>query len=176
MYVHLENIQFVLRILVQHMYDVVVRNGTEQYRTVFFISLFRKIQGVLKGMKRWGTKNERTDVQWGGWRTLRQLERWYEWKEEDVWLWCYTWKLFLVFLAHSLALLLSFFSKIHSFYCLILVACSFTSSNIQFMLEWPSNVYIHRYICYDILCIVLYFLLCCTSVAFFLYPHFQFHI
>lgn len=59
------------------------------------------------------------------------------------------------------------FLKTYSFYCL-LVACSFTSSNIQFMLEWPSNVYIHRYICYDILCIVLYFLLCCTSVAFFL--------
>lgn len=49
MYVHLENIQFVLRILVQHMYDVVVvRNGTERS---FSFHCSGKFKEFLKGKR-----------------------------------------------------------------------------------------------------------------------------
>lgn len=156
MYVHLENIQFVLRILVQHMYDVVVRNGTE-HNGLFLISLFRKIQGVFWKERDEGRKmNGRTDL-WG------------VGKKKKMCGWCYTWKLFLVFLALLTRTSFPFSLKLtHS--------PAFIPSNIQFMLEWPSDVYIHRYILlwYFVYCIifsaVLYF--CCLFPS----PFTIFHI
>ena len=148
MYVHSENIQFVLRILVQHMYDVVVRNGTEQNGLFQFI-----VQENSRSFERNEMRDGRDEVVWMERRRRRCVAD--ATHENYFSFFSPTHSHFFPFSQNSLILLL--------YFCL----CYFTSSNIQFMLEWPSDVYIPTYRdTFAMIFCVLYYIFCCAVLSF----------